>query len=146
MKRPAGLTVIGVVMVGLAAVLALGGLASFFIAAMGISEGLSGDAASNAIIGMAMGGGFSLLILAMVAAGLADGVFKMRKWAWSGSIAWIGAGMAFSVISLIAFRRYILLPVGPSVLFHLLIVGTAGWMLAYLSKPNVKRVFGALSA
>src|SRR5450755_269318 len=98
MKRPAGLTVIGVVMVGAAAVLALGCLASFFIAAMGITEGLSGDAASNAIIGMAVGGGFSLLILAMVAAGLADGVFKMRKWAWSVSVAWIGAGFGFTVI------------------------------------------------
>jgi hypothetical protein len=79
MKRPAGLTVIGVGMMGAAVVLALGCLASFFIAAMGITEGLSGDAVSNAIVGMAMGGGFSLLILAMVAAGLADGVFKMRE-------------------------------------------------------------------
>jgi hypothetical protein len=146
MKRPAGLTIIGVVMVGAAAILALGCLASFFIAAMGMTEGLSGDAASNAIIGMAVGGGFSLLILAVVAAGLADGVFKMRRWAWSVSIAWIGAGMAFTVISLVAFRRYVLLPVAPSVLFHLLVVATAGWMLAYLLKPNVKRVFGGLSA
>jgi hypothetical protein len=146
MKRPAGLTVIGVMMVGAAVVLALGCLASFLIAAMGISEGFTGDAVSNAIIGMAMGGGFSLLILAMVAAGLADGVFTMRKWAWGVSIAWIAAGLAFSVISLVAFRRYVLLPVGPSVLLHLLAVATAGWMLAYLLKPKVKRVFGALSA
>jgi hypothetical protein len=146
MKRPAGLTVIGVVMVGAAAVLALGCMASFLIAAMGISEGLSGDAASNAIIGMAMGGGFSLLILAIVAACLADGMFKMRRWAWSLSIAWIGVEMAFTVISLVAFRRYVLLPIGPSVLFHSLVVATAAWMLAYLLKPNVKRIFGALSA
>ncbi|MGD0404055.1 MAG: hypothetical protein ABSB66_12760, partial [Candidatus Acidiferrales bacterium] len=143
MKRPAGLTVIGVLMAGAAVVLGLGCLASFCIAAMGISEGLSGDAVSHAIVGMAMSGGFCLLILAMVAAGLADGVFKMRKWAWSVSIAWIGAGMALTVISLVAFRRDVLLPVGPSVLFHLLIVATAAWMLAYLLKPNVKRVFGA---
>jgi hypothetical protein len=133
-------------MVGASAALFLGCLAAFFIAAMGITEGLSGDAVSDAIIGMAIGGGFSLLILAMVAAGLADGVFKMRKWAWSVCIAWIGAGMGFAVVSLVAFRRYTLLPAGPSVLFHLLVVATAGWMLAYLLKPNVKRVFGALSA
>jgi len=146
MKRPTGLTVIGVVTVAAAVVLGLGCLASFLIAAMGITEGLSGDAASNAIIGMAMGGGFSLLILAMAAAGLADGVFKMRKWAWSVSIAWIGAGFGFTVISLVAFRRNVLLPVGPSVLFHLLVAATAGWMLTYLLKPRVKRVFGALGA
>ena len=97
MKRPAGLTVIGILMVAVAAALALGCLAFFFIAAMGITEGLSGDAVSNAIIGMAMGGGFSLLILAVVAVGLADGVFKMRRWAWKVSIAWIGAGLGFTV-------------------------------------------------
>jgi hypothetical protein len=146
MKRPAGLTLIGVVMVGVAAVMTLGCLASFFIAAMGITEGISGDAVSTAIVGMAIGGGFSLLILAMAAAGLADGVFKMRKWAWSVSIAWIGAGMGFTVISLFAFRRFVLLPAGPSFLFHMLVVATAVWMLAYLFKPNVKRIFGAVSA
>jgi hypothetical protein len=146
MKRPVGLTVIGVVMVGVAAVLALGCFASFFIAAMGITEGLSGDTVSNAIIGMAVGGAFSLLILAAAAAGLAHGVFTLREWAWTGTIAWIGAGMAFTVLSLFAFRGDILLPFALSLICRLTVVATAGWMLAYLSKPSVKRAFGALSA
>lgn len=146
MKRPAGLTVIGILMVCVSALLALGCLASFFVAAMGITEGISADPVSSAIIGMAMGGGLSLLILAFVAAGLANGVFRMREWAWSGSIASIGVGLAFTVISLLAFRRSFFIPFEISLIFHLLVVATAGWMLAYLFKPRVKRVFNALSA
>jgi hypothetical protein len=139
MKRPAGLTVIAVLMICAAALLSLGSLVSFFIAGMGITEGISADAASAAIIGMGLGGGFSLLILAAAAVGLANGVFRMREWAWSVSIVWIGAGVAFTLISLFAVRGYGLFPVG------LLVVATAAWMLAYLLQPKVKRVFGALN-
>jgi hypothetical protein len=146
MKRPAGLTIIGVLMVLVAALLALGCSVSLFIAVMGITDEISGDPVSAAITGMALGGGFSLLILAAVAANLAIGVFKMREWAWSVSIAWIGAGMAFTVISLFAFRGDVLLPFPASVTCHLLVVAAAGWMLAYLMNPRVKRVFNALGA
>ncbi len=146
MKRPAGLTVIGILMVCVSALMALGCVGFFCVAAMGITDAVSADPVSSAIIGMAVGGGFSLLILAFVAAGLANGVFTMREWAWSGSIASIGAGLAFTVISLLVFRRSFFIPFGISLSCHLFVVATSGWMLAYLLDPRVKRVFSALSA
>ena len=81
MKRPTGVTLIAILMVGVAAILALGCFASFFIAGMGITDAVSADAVSAAITGMALGGGFSLLILAGVAAGLAMAVFNLQEWA-----------------------------------------------------------------
>jgi hypothetical protein len=145
MKRPTGVTVIAILMVGVAVFLALGCLAFFCIAIMGItSEG--SDPVSAAITGMAIGGGFSLLVLAGAAAGLALAVFKLQEWAWSASIAWIGVGTALTVISLFALRRYVLIPVGPSLVCHLLVVTTAIWMLVYLSRPRVKQAFSASSA
>ena len=58
MKRPTGLTVIGVFTVAVTALLALGCAVSFFIAVMGLTEQLSEDPVSSAIVGMAVGGGF----------------------------------------------------------------------------------------
>ena len=145
MKRPTGVTLIAILMVGVAAILALGCFASFFIAGMGITDAVSADAVSAAITGMALGGGFSLLILAGVAAGLAMAVFNLQEWAWSASMATIGVGTALTVISLVALRRYVLIPVGPSLVCHLFLVATAIWMLAYLSRPRVKQAFNVSS-
>ena len=144
MKRPTGVTVIAILMVGVSAILALGCFASFCLAIMGIT-GDSYDAVSAAITGMALGGGFSLLILAGVAAGLAMAVFNLQEWAWSASMATIGVGTALTVISLVALRRYVLIPVGPSLVCHLFLVATAIWMLAYLSRPRVKQAFNVSS-
>ncbi|MGA2845752.1 MAG: hypothetical protein ABSF68_10055 [Candidatus Acidiferrales bacterium] len=144
MKRPTGVTLIAILMVGVAAILALGCFASFFIAVMGITSD-SSDAVSAAITGMALGGGFSLLILAGVAAGLALAVFNLQEWAWSASMATIGVGTALTVISLVALRRYVLIPVGPSLVCHIFLVATAIWMLAYLSRPRVKQAFNVSS-
>jgi hypothetical protein len=145
MKRPIGVTLIAILMVGVAAILALGCVASFFIAVMGITDAVSADAVSAAITGMALGGGFSLLVLAGVSAGLAMAVFNLQEWAWSASMATIGVGTALTVISLVALRRYVLIPVGPSLVCHLFLVATAIWMLAYLSRPRVKQAFNVSS-
>jgi len=51
-------------------------------------------------------------------------------------MATIGVGTALTVISLFALRRYVLIPVGPSLVCHLFVVATAIWMLAYLSRPE----------
>lgn len=143
MKCPTGLTVIGVFTVAVTALLALGCAVSFFIAVMGLTEQLSGDPVSSAIVGMAVGGGFSLLILALGAAALANGIFKLHEWAWSVSIASIAVGMGFTLINLIAFRRYVFTSIGVSVMCHLLVLATAAWMLAYLWKPEIRQAFGA---
>ncbi len=145
MKRPTGVTLIGILIVAVAAVLTLGCLASFFIAIMAITGG-SSDPVSAAITGMAIGGGFSLTILAAAAGAVAIAVFRLQEWAWSASIASIGLGAASVVIGLLAFRRFFLMPVGLSLLCHLLVMATAVWMLSYLLKPGVRQAFIASSA
>jgi hypothetical protein len=143
MKRPTGLTVIGILTVAVAALLALGCVASFFVAVMGLTEQLSGDPVSSAIVGMALGGGFSLLILAFGAVALANGIFKLRQWAWSGSLASITAGIGFTLITLFAFRRFVFSSAVLSVSVHLLVLATAAWMLAYLWTPEIRQAFGS---
>src|ERR1700735_973226 len=146
MKRPTGLTVIGVLMVAVAALLSFACLAFFFIGVMMVTGGISSDPASDAITGMAIAGGFSLLILAAVAACLAIGVFEMREWAWSVSVVSTCVGLGVTAISLFALRGYVFIPVVPSVVCHLAVVATATWMLAYLLQPGIKKAFSASNA
>jgi hypothetical protein len=146
MKRPAGVTLIALLIVSVAAILALGSLGFFSLAVMAATDGISGDPVSAAITGMAFGGGFSLLVLTSVAVGLAIAVFKLQEWAWSASIASIGMGTVFAIISIFAFRRLILIPLGVSLICHLLTVAAAAWMLSYLLKPGVKQAFSVTSA
>ena len=145
MKRPTGVTLIAVLLVGLAAMLALSCVASFCIAVIVITGGISRDPVSTAITGMAMGGGFSLIILASAAAGVAIALFELRQWACNASLAAIGLGTAFTVIAIYSFRRFFLMPVGLSLLCHLVVVAIAVWMMAYLLRPGVRRAFSAAS-
>jgi hypothetical protein len=144
-KRPIGVTVIAVVTFLAAAVLALGAVGFFFVAFLGMTGGDAGDPASVAIAGMGVAGGFSLLVLAGVAGCLAIGVLELREWARIVSVGSIAAGIGFTILSLFAVRRYVVLPAVPSIYCHLLVVTTAVWMLAYLLLPRVKQVFGAVT-
>jgi hypothetical protein len=145
MKRPIGVTIIAVLTFFGAAILALGAFGFFFVAAMGMTGADDADTASVAIAGMGIAGGFSLLVLAGVAACLAIGVLQLREWARVVSVASIAAGIGCTILSLFAFRRYVVIPAVPSIYCHLLIVTTAVWMLAYLLLPRVKRVFGTVA-
>ena len=144
MKRPLGVTLIAILTVVVAALLALSCLAFAFIAIMTMT-GDGFDSATTAITGMAIGGSLSLIILAGVAAGLAMALFELCEWAWSASIAAIGLCTAFTIIGIYSFRRFFLMPVGMSLLCHLAVVGMAAWMLHYLLRPGVRRAFSAAS-
>lgn len=141
MKRPFGVTIIAVLTFFGAAILALGATGLFFIAVMGMTGGDAGDPASVAIAGMGVAGGFSLLVLAGVAVCLAIGVLQLSEWARIVSIASIAVGIGCTILSLFAFKRYVVIPAVPSVFCHLLIMSTAVWMLAYLLLARVKLVF-----
>jgi len=145
MKRPTGVTLIAVLLAGVAALLALSCVASFCIGFIVITGGISRDPISTAITGMAIGGGCSLIMLAIAAAGVATALFELREWAWSASIAAIGLCTAFTVIAIYSFRRFFLMPIGLSLLCHLVVVAIAAWMLHYLMQPGVRRVFSAAS-
>lgn len=146
MKRPSGVTIIAVLTFLGAAVLAAGSFASFFIGVMGMTGGDAEEAASVAIAGMGIAGGFSLLILAGVAVCLAIGVLQLREWAWMACIASMAVGIACTILSLFAIQGYRVLPPFPSVVFHLLVASTAAWMLGYLLIPRVKHAFSAAAA
>lgn len=144
MKRPTGVTIVAVFTFLGAVVLALGSVAFFCVAAMGMTSVDAGDPVSMAIAGMAVAGGFSLLVLAGVAACLAIGVLKLREWARIVSIASIAAGIGCTFVSLFAFR--VMFPAVPSAVCHLFVTATAVWMLVYLLLPRVKQAFSALPA
>ena len=144
-RRPIGVTIIAVMTFLGAAILALGAIGFFFVAFLGMTGGDSGDPASVAIAGMGIAGGFSLLVLAGVAGCLAIGVLELREWARIISVVSIAAGIGFTILSLFAVRRYVVLPAIPSIYCHLLVVTTAVWMLAYLMMPRVKLVFSAVT-
>jgi hypothetical protein len=144
--RPTGVTIIAVLTFFGSAVLALGSVAFFFVAVMGMTGRDAGDPVSVAIAGMGMAGGFSLLVLAGVAVCLTIGVLELREWARIVSIASIALGIGCTILSLFAFRGYAVIPAVPSVVCHLLVTATAVWMLVYLLLPRVKLAFVALTA
>ena len=146
MKRPAGVTIIAVLTFFGAALLALGSIAFFFVAVMVMTGADAGDPISVAIAGMGVAGGFSMLVLAGGAACLTIGVVQLSEWARIASIASIAVGMGCTIFSLFALKGYLVIPVVPSILCHLLVMATAVWMLAYLLLPRVRQVFGALTA
>ncbi len=143
MKRPSGVTIIAVLTFLGAAILAVGSFAFFFVGVMGMTGGDAGEPSSAALAGMGIAGGFSLLILAGVAVCLAIGVLQLREWAWVASIASMAVGIVCTILSLFAIKGYRVLPPFPSVIFHLLVVSTAIWMLSYLLLPRVKHAFSA---
>jgi hypothetical protein len=145
-KRPAGVTIIAVLTFFGAALLALGSIAFFFVAVMVMTGGAAGDPISVAIAGMGVAGGFSMLVLAGGAACLTIGVAQLSEWARIASIASIAVGIGCTIFSLFALKGYLVIPVLPSILCHLLVMATAVWMLAYLLLPRVRQVFGALTA
>ena len=146
MKRPTGVTIIAVLTFFGAAVLTLSSIAFFFVAVMGMTGGDAADPVSMAIAGMGFAGGFSLLFLAGVAAFLAIGVLELHEWARIVSIASIAVAIGCTILSLVAFRGYVVIPVVPSLICHLLVTATAVWMLAYLLRLPVKQAFSVATA
>jgi preprotein translocase subunit SecY len=145
MKRPLGVTLIATLTSVVAAVLVLACIAFAFVAIMTMTgEGF--DQATTAITGMAIGGSVSLIILAGVAAGLAMALFELREWAWSASIVSIGLGTVCTVLGLLAFRRFFLMPLALSVLCHLLVLAISVYTLSYLLKPAVRQAFTTSNA
>jgi len=144
-KRPTGVTIIAVLTFCGAAILALSSFGFFLIAVMGTTSRDGGQPVSAAIDGMGVAGGFSLLVLAGIAACLAIGVLKLREWAWIVSMACIAAGIGCTIFSIFAFWSYRLIPVVAIIVFHLLVMATGIWMLAYLARPNVKQAFRAVT-
>jgi hypothetical protein len=93
MNRPTGVTVAAVLTFSGAMVLALGSCAFFVVGVMVATGDERTAPVSVAITGMALGGGFMLLILAGAAGWVALNAGELREWARTFSLA----GMAASV-------------------------------------------------
>jgi len=143
MKRPAGVTLIAIATFAGAAILAVGSCVFFFIAVMALGGGDGGDPVSASIAGMGMAGGFSLLVLAGVAGCLALGVLQLCEWARILAISCIGIGILCTVVSILTFIGYPVVPLGPMIFVHALVIGAAGWSIVYLAKPAVKQAFSS---
>ena len=91
--------------------------------------------------GVGVAGGFSLLVLAGVAGCLALGVLQLCEWARIVSISCIATGIACTVVSILTFAGYPVVPLAPMILGHILVIGAAGWSIAYLARPEVKQAF-----
>lgn len=143
MKRPAGVTIIAIATFIGAAILAVGSCIFFFVAVMALGGGDGGDPVSASIAGMGVAGGFSLLVLAGVAGCLALGVLQLCEWARILAISCIGIGILCTVVSILTFVGYPVVPLGPMIFVHALVIGVAGWSIAYLAKPDVKQAFSS---
>lgn len=86
MKRPTGEKVAAVLTFSGAMILALASCAFFIVSVMVATGDERGDPVSVAIIGMAIAGGFLLLILAGVAGWVAMNVGEVREWARAISV------------------------------------------------------------
>ena len=146
MKRPTGVTIVAVLTFCGAVILALASFVFFFIAVMGTASKDADQPVSAAIVGMGVAGGFSLLVLASIAACLAIGVLELREWARIASIASIAAGIGCTIFSIFAFWEYRLIPIVTIIVFHLLVMAMGACMVAYLARPNVKQAFRCVTA
>ena len=145
MKRPTGVTIIAVLTFLAATTLTAGSVAFFFVAVMGMTGVDAREPITLAIVGMGVAGGLSLLVLAGAAACLGMGVLELREWARVVSITSTAAGIGYTILSLLAFRDYVVIPVAPSIVCHLIVLTTAGWALTYLLRPQIKQVFSAIT-
>jgi hypothetical protein len=93
MKRPTSITVVEVVAFCGAAFLALTSFAFLLVGGIVVTGGVSGDPVSVAITGIAIAGGFSLLILAGVTACLANEVRELHEWPRAAEMASVAAGI-----------------------------------------------------
>ena len=87
MNRPMGERVAAVLAFCGAMILALGSFGFFVVSVLAATGDESGEPVSVAMAGMAIAGGFLLLILAGVAGWVAMNVGELREWARTASIS-----------------------------------------------------------
>jgi hypothetical protein len=91
MNRPTGVTVAAVLTFSGAMILALTSCAFFVVGVMVVTGDEGRAPVAEAIAGMALAGGFSLLILAAVAGYMAFNIVELRDWARTISLTEITA-------------------------------------------------------
>ncbi len=106
MNRPTSVTVAAVAAFSGGIVLALISFASLLVGGMVATGGDNGDPASIAITGMAIAGGFSLLILASGIACLAIELRGLREWPRAAFVAPVVAGIRSRLRSVLSWVNH----------------------------------------
>jgi hypothetical protein len=140
MPRPIGVTFVAILMFFGAAVLALGSAICFFLGVMNFTGADSHDPITAAIVGMALAGGLSLLLLAAIYTTLGIGVLQLRETARRLCMASFSLGVALTLAALFLF---VLHPPAPVIAAQLLVIAAYIGTLAYLVSPGVRHAFTA---
>ncbi len=138
MPRPIGVTFIAILMFFGAALLALGSAICFFLGVMNFTGGESHEPITGAIVGMALAGGISLLLLAAIYTTLGIGVLQLRETARQLCMASFSLGVALTLAALFLF---VLHPPAPIIAAQLLVIAAYMGALAYLVSPRVRHAF-----
>jgi hypothetical protein len=141
MQRPTGVTILAVLYFLGAAFMGLAGL-GFLVGGSAIAAAAAKSAGPGAALfaaGGAIIGGFFLAI-ALLDLALGVGFIKLQNWARVIAIVLTGIGLLFGLFGLMSVMTHMLVF---QMVFQLLVVGLEIWIVAYLSKPDVKQAFGA---
>lgn len=103
MNRPISITVVEVVAFCGATLLALTAFAFLFVGGIVVTGGVIGDPVSAAITGMAIAGGFSLLIVSSAVACVAIGMRELHEWPRAAEVASAVAGLRSRWHSLVSW-------------------------------------------
>jgi hypothetical protein len=138
MQRPIGVTFLAILMFFGAALLALGSAACFFLGVMNFTGADSHEPITAAIVGMALAGGVSLLLLAGIYTTLGIGVLQLRETARQLCMASFSLGVALTLTALFVFTLH---PPAPIVAAQLLVIAAYIGTLAYLVSARVRHAF-----
>jgi hypothetical protein len=138
MPRPIGVTFIAIQMFFGAALLALGSAICFFLGVMNFTGADSHEPITGAIVGMAVAGGISLLLLAVIYTTLGIGVPQLRETARQLCMASFSLGVALTLAALFLF---VLHPPASIIAAQWLVIAAYIGILAYLVSPRVRHAF-----
>jgi hypothetical protein len=138
MPRPIGITFIAILMFLGAALLVLGSALCLFVGAMNFTGVDSYEPITGAIVGMALAGGISLLLLAAIYTTLGIGVLQLRETARQLCMASFSLGVALTLATLFLF---VLHPPAPIIAAQLLVIAAYIGALAYLVSAPVRHAF-----
>ena len=135
MKRPTGITVLGILAIIGGALVILAGFLGLMAGAVATGSGAAGLSSATA---KATGSLFFVSIVAIVL-GVLDlvlgvGFLQLRSWAWPLGIGLQIAGIVLDVVYIATNNSTITNEILP--------IAISGVILYYLFRPNVKQVFG----
>lgn len=137
MKRPFGVTVVGLLMCIGAGLLGLGSLGFFVLGGVVVAPGAGGPT-SQLFSEMGAIGAGTFLLLAVAYAILAIYMFRLASWARVPTVISIAAGMLFAAIGIPVSLPH---PDFMVLTWQLFVIAVDAWILWYLTTPQVKNAF-----